>query len=225
MQEQIEAVLERAGPWGPGGTGRGDFPAARRRHERGGQGPPGICWRAASSAATEASCRTSSTGPTPSPRFTGRDHSSAPGAHGNGGRRAGRRAGAGPGQRHGRICRRRQGIRRRPRGHGGDAPALGERDREPRLRHRGVVIGRRHHLGGEQPREPVDPVLERPGERPHGRGCVPPGRGVERRVVRDARPHPPRSRGAVRGAPRRGRLHLRLRRPRHRPRARGVRGP
>ena len=36
----------------------------------------------------------------------------------------------------------------------------------------GVRVRRRLHLGGQQPREPADAVVQRPGQRPAGRGAV-----------------------------------------------------
>ncbi len=89
-------------------------------------------------------------------------------------------------QRHGRIRRRRPRVRGRPRRRPGDAAALGERDGQPRLRHRGLGVGLGVHLGGEQPREPPHALRERPRDRPHLRGALPAGRGRRRGVVAHA---------------------------------------
>ena len=58
-------------------------------------------------------------------------------------------------------------VRDRPRGDAGDAAALGQRHRQPALRHGRHRVGRGLHLGGEQPREPPHAVRQRPRHRPH----------------------------------------------------------
>ena len=93
---------------------------------------------------------------------------------GRGVRRASRGPTARPGQRPGRLRRRRAGLRGAARRGDADAAAVGERDRQSRVRHRGHRRRVRHHLGRQQPREPPDPVRQRPRQRPDGRGAVHP---------------------------------------------------
>ena len=52
-----------------------------------------------------------------------------------------------------------------------DAVAVDQRRRQSGVRLPGVRVGRRLHVGGEQPREPVDAVVERPGVGAAGRGA------------------------------------------------------
>ena len=67
------------------------------------------------------------------------------------------------GQRPRRLHRRRPRLRDRPRGRPGNAAAVGERHRQPALRHHRHRVGRGAHLVGEQPREPADAVRQRSG--------------------------------------------------------------
>ena len=85
----------------------------------------------------------------------------------------------------------------RARRRGGDAAAVGERDRQSRVRHRGHRLRVRLHLGRQQPREPPDAVRERPRQRPDGRGALRPRRRDGRGLVSDARPDAPRRRRAA----------------------------
>ena len=98
-----------------------------------------------------------------------------------------RGAAARAGQRPGRLRRRRARLRRAARRRSGDAAAVGERDRQPRVRHRGHRLRVRLHLGRQQPREPPDAVRQRPRQRPDGRGAVRPRRRDGRGLVADAR--------------------------------------
>ncbi len=83
-------------------------------------------------------------------------------------------------ERRGRLRRRRERVRHRPRRRSGDAPALGQRHRQPRLRvhrHRLRIV---LHLVRQQPREPAHPVRQRPRRRSDLRDH-PPARRRERR--------------------------------------------
>ena len=108
-------------------------------------------------------------------------------------------------ERHRRIRRRRPHLRDRPRRRSGDAGAVGQRDRQPALRH----DPQRERIGDdvvrEQPREPADAVRERSGDRSRRRGAVHSRRRYRPRVVADAgtdaaivgeraHPDPPRGR-------------------------------
>ena len=75
-------------------------------------------------------------------------------------------------------------ARRRP----GDAAAVGQRHRQPALRHRRDGLGLGLHLGGEQPREPPHPVRQRSGRPSHRRGDLPARRRDRRGLGRDAGP-------------------------------------
>ena len=150
----------------------------------------------------------------------------------------GRRAAGGAGDRRGaglsaaavrqrsrRLHRGGPRVRRPPRRGAGDAAALDQRARQSALRKHRHLLRRGAHLGGEQPREPADPVRQRPGHRPDRRGDLPPRRGEWRAVGRDAGPvaaHP--ALPALGGAPRRRRDAVRARRARHRAGARRLRG-
>ena len=70
----------------------------------------------------------------------------------------------------GGFARGRTRVRDRARGGRGDAPAVGERARQPRFRHARDRLRLLLHLGGEQPREPAHAVRERPRGRSHGGG-------------------------------------------------------
>ena len=70
---------------------------------------------------------------------------------------------------------------------------MGQRDRQPALRHRGHRRRRGLHLVGEQPREPADAARQRSGDRPHRRGAAPARRGDRRGVVAHAGPAAPRA--------------------------------
>ena len=74
-------------------------------------------------------------------------------------------AAADAGERARRLHRRRAGLRHRPRRSGGDADAVGERHRQPAVRHDRHGVGCGAHLVGQQPREPADAVRERSGQR------------------------------------------------------------
>ncbi len=87
------------------------------------------------------------------------------GQPGAGARRPARGAGAGARQRARRLRRGRARVRHRPRGRPGDAAALGQRHRQPRLRDGHHGLGSVFHLVGEQPREPAHAVRERSGLR------------------------------------------------------------
>ena len=63
-------------------------------------------------------------------------------------------------------------LRDRPRGRPGNAAAVGERDRQPALRHHRHRVGGGAHLVREQPREPADAVRQRSGRRSDGRGAL-----------------------------------------------------
>ena len=112
-------------------------------------------------------------------------------------------AAAGPGGRAGRGARpaaaragqwpgwlRRLGARLRgaARGRAADAAAVGERDRQSRVRHGRDRLGFRLHLGWQQPREPPDAVRQRPGQRPDGRGAPRSRRRDGRSLVGDPGP-------------------------------------
>ncbi len=98
----------------------------------------------------------------------------------NGSRRAAARprratAGARPAharilQRHRRLCRGRARICHDPAGREDDARALDQCHRQPRFRLSGLGRGQRSCLVGKQPREPDHALVERPGDRPCGRG-------------------------------------------------------
>ena len=110
---------------------------------------------------------------------------------------AGGRAPARPGQRHGRLRRRRARLRDRPRSGPGDAPALGQRHRQPRVRDGGHGFRVGLHLVGEQPREPPHAFRERPRDRPHGRGALRPRRRDRRDLVPHAGPDAPHGQRTV----------------------------
>ena len=74
------------------------------------------------------------------------------------------------------IRRRRPGVRHRPGAGTGHAGAVDQRRRQPVIRLPGLRVRVGIHLGGEQPREPADAVVERPGQRSGGRGHLPAGR-------------------------------------------------
>ena len=84
----------------------------------------------------------------------------------------------------------------------GDAAAVGERHRQPALRHDGHRVGLGAHLVGEQPREPADAVRQRSGDRPDGRGALHPRR-------RDGRRRGRRRRARCRATPASGRFVIR----------------
>ncbi len=104
-----------------------------------------------------------------------------------------------------RLCRRRPNLRDRPRRRSGHAGAVGERDREPALRHH----PERERIGDdvvrEQPRESPDAVRQRSGDRSRRRSALHSRRRHRTLVVADTgadatvvderpNPHPPRSR-------------------------------
>ena len=97
----------------------------------------------------------------------------------------------------GGFADRRADLRDRPRRDGRHADAVGERDRQPALRHHRDRVGRGAHLGRQQPREPADAVRQRSDQRSDRRGAVHSRRGDRRSVVADARA---RSRGRRRAA-------------------------
>ena len=101
------------------------------------------------------------------------------------------RTAAGPGaraaHRPGWIRRGRPRVRRHPRWRPGDADAVGQRHRQPALRHYRDDLGGLAHLGDQQPRTATHPVCQRPGRRSDGRGPVPARRRIGRRLVADAR--------------------------------------
>ncbi len=124
-----------------------------------------------------------------------------------------------------RLRRRRPRLRARPRRRRPDAAPLGERDRQPRVRHHRHCPRLRSHVGREQPREPPHAVRERPRRRPDRRGPLPARRGDGRGVVPDAGADAadddqPLPRPALGRAD-----ELLSREPRPAPRARRVRGP
>ncbi len=127
--------------------------------------------------------------PTAAPRASRRAASALAAA-----RRRGRgRARAGILQRARRL--RGPGPRVRGRGHRrpDHAGTVDQRDRQPRLRFPRVHRWRRLHLGAQQPRQRADPVEQRSGQRPPGRGYLP-ARRRERRIVEPhAGAHPPRA--------------------------------
>ncbi len=107
-----------------------------------------------------------------------------------------------------------------------DPGALDQRDRQSLLRFLRVRIRLGLDLGGQQPAEPVDALVQRPRQRPSGRGDPRPRRGDRRDLGADG---PSRARRvALRGAARPGVQPIRAREPRHpaRPDAvRAARGP
>ena len=64
-----------------------------------------------------------------------------------------------------------------PRPRPDDARAVGQRDRQSAVRHRRLRERQRLHLGGEQPRVPAHPVVQRSGHRRERRGDLSPRRG------------------------------------------------
>ena len=85
-----------------------------------------------------------------------------------------------------RLHRRGAGLRDRARGRPGNAAALGERHREPPLRHHRHGVGLGAHLVGEQPRKPADVVRQRSRRRSDGRSPVHSRRRIGGRVVAHA---------------------------------------
>ncbi len=125
-----------------------------------------------------------------------------------------------------RLRRRRPRVRRGAGRGAVDAGALDQRRRQSRLRLPRLRVGLGLHLGGQQPREPAHPVVERSGLRPAGGGDPGARRGERRGLGADGAADPRRL--AVRGAPRPGLQPLPAREPRHRarpPPARAARGP
>ena len=107
----------------------------------------------------------------------------------------------------------------------GDAAALGQRHRQPRVRDGGHGLGLGLHLVGEQPREPPHAVRERPRDRPHVRGALRPRRRDRRDVVAHAGPDAPYACERPLRDPALRRAHpLRPRRARHPPGPRRLRG-
>ena len=104
---------------------------------------------------------------------------------------------AAPVQRHGRLHRGRQGIRGRPRRQSRDAAAVGERDREPDVRHDRVGVRFGVHVGRKQPRESPHALLERSGQRPDRRSAC--SSATTRRETR-GRPRQGRCAGRPRAA-------------------------
>ena len=74
------------------------------------------------------------------------------------------------------------------------AGAVGQRDRQPALRHRRHRERQRLHLVREQPRVPPHSLAQRPGQRRQRRGDLPPRRG---NAARSGRPRRCRRRGPM----------------------------
>ncbi len=89
-------------------------------------------------------------------------------------RRGSRGATSRPGQRPGRLRRGRSRLRGAARRRREHPDAVGERDRQSGVRHRGHRRGVRLHVGREQPREPHHALRERPRQRPDGGGSLRP---------------------------------------------------
>ena len=85
----------------------------------------------------------------------------------------------------GRLRRGRRRIRHAPRRAAVDARALDQRHRQPVVRLPRLRVRLRLHLGRQQPREPADALVQRPGERSAGRGGLPPRRGDRRGLGAD----------------------------------------
>ncbi len=101
------------------------------------------------------------------------------------------------------------------------AGAVGERARQPALRHRGLRERQRVHLGRERARVPPDALAQRPGQRRRRRGALPARRGDRPGLVADAAAVPRQRQ--LRHPPRLRLQRVRARRGRHRLRAVGLR--
>ncbi len=106
-------------------------------------------------------------------------------------------------QRFRRVRRRRARIRHAAARRPDHAGAVDQYHRQPRLRLPGHRRRRRLLVVAQQPREPVDPVEQRPGGRPPRRHVLPARRGHRRAVEPDGAADPPRRR-PLRGAARPG---------------------
>ncbi len=86
-------------------------------------------------------------------------------------------AGLGILQRPGRLQPRRTRVRHLAQPRADHARAVGQRDRQPAVRHGRVGKRKRLHLVGEQPRIPLDSLVQRPGYGRERRGHLHPRRG------------------------------------------------
>ena len=96
-----------------------------------------------------------------------------------------RPAGDDTGERPRRLHRRGTGLCDRARRRPGHADAVGQRDRQPALRHHRLGVGFRDHVVGEQQGKPPDVVRQRSDRRSHRGSVVHPRRRLGRRVVAD----------------------------------------
>ena len=134
-------------------------------------------------------------------------------------------------QRHRRLHARRARVRDRHRRRASTAGALGQRDRQPALRHRRVGGRQRLHLVRERPRAAAHAVAQRPGVRHRRRGDLPARRGQRPVLVADLAAGPgdratctTTGRAAVPHPPRLRLQRVRARRGGHAQRADGLRG-